>query len=126
MILVFGGSYQGKLAYALKRFGLAENDVYRCGIDDVNMPEGEKIIYEIDKWILALVKSDTDEETMITRFADSNRDAVVICNDISCGVVPLDPVLRKWREAVGRSMALLSDKSGEVVRLFCGIPARLK
>jgi len=126
MILIFGGIYQGKLAYALERFKAAEDDVYMCDSNDVNVPENRKIVYEIDKWILALVKSDIDTEKAIQQFIDSNRDVIVICNDISCGVVPLDPSLRKWREAVGKSLAALSRASDEVIRLFCAIPTRIK
>ena len=126
MILIFGGAYQGKLAYALTRFKVTESDVYKCNSDDTNMPLDRKIIYEIDKWILALVKKDNDVEKAIKQFIDANQDAVVICNDISCGVVPVESELRKWREATGRSLAALSHASGEVVRLFCSIPTRIK
>jgi len=126
MILIFGGAYQGKLAYALERFNLAEDDVYRCGDDNANVPQDKKIVYGIDKWILALVKKETNVEEAVRQFIDGNRNAVVICDDISCGVVPLDPVLRKWRESVGRSMAILSQSSDELIRLFCGIPSRIK
>jgi adenosyl cobinamide kinase/adenosyl cobinamide phosphate guanylyltransferase len=125
MILIFGGAYQGKLAYALERFKANESDVYKCG-DDVNIPKDKKIIYEIDKWILALVKNDIDIEKSIRQFIDGNRNAIVICNDISGGVVPIDPELRKWREAVGNSLAMLSRISDEVIRLFCAIPTRIK
>ena len=126
MILIFGGAYQGKLAYALERFRLAESDVYKCESDDANTPENRKIIYEIDKWILALVKSGIDIEKAMRQFIGGNQDAIVICNDISCGVVPLEPELRKWREEAGRALAMLSRISDEVIRLFCGIPTRLK
>jgi len=126
MILIFGGAYQGKLAYALERFGLTQNDVFLCGDDDVRPPENRKIIYEIDRWILALLKKDIDVEQAIRRFIENNKHAVVICNDISCGVVPVDPLLRKWREAAGRVLASLSRESDEVVRLFCAIPTRIK
>jgi adenosyl cobinamide kinase/adenosyl cobinamide phosphate guanylyltransferase len=67
-----------------------------------------------------------DVEKTVQGFIDSNKDSIVICNDISCGVVPVDPVLRKWREAVGKSMSALSQNSDEVIRLFCGIPTRVK
>jgi len=128
MILIFGGAYQGKLAYSLERFGLSCDDMFRCDDGDINMPVNKKIIYEIDKWILALIKTDIDADISgkIRQFIELNEDCVVICNDISCGIVPLDPVMRKWREAVGRSLAVLSRNSSEVVRLFCGIPAKLK
>ena len=90
------------------------------------MPEHKKVIYEIDKWILALVKEDIDTEEAVRQFVCRNSDAIVICNDISCGIVPMDAMLRKWREAVGRSLAELSLVSDEVIRLFCGIPTRIK
>ena len=155
MILIFGGAYQGKLAYALERFGLADGDVYRCREDDATVPGNKKIIYELDKWILALVRAEAEADAdavaeaavrrfigqngdanadaeaadiagVVRRFIGQNGDAVVICNDISCGVVPDDPVLRKWREATGRAMAELAGASEEVVRLFCGIATTLK
>ena len=126
MILIFGGAYQGKLAYTLDRFNLTENDVYQCNSDDVNTPENGKVIYEIDKWILALVEKGIDTGEAMKQFISANQDKIAICNDISCGVVPLDPVLRKWREAVGRSLTMLSPISDEVIRLFCAIPTRVK
>ena len=122
IVLIVGGVYQGKLSYAMKRFNAAESDVYRA--DDVNtdIPCGKKIIYEVDRWILAMIKADINVSDAVKKFAAVNADAVVICNDISCGVVPVDPVMRKWRDEVGRAMAMLTDEAAEVVRLFCGIP----
>jgi len=125
MVLIFGGAYQGKLSYAQDRFGFSQNDVYMCGADTA-MPENKKVVYEIDKWILALIKADMHTEEVMQRFIDCNPQAIVICNDISCGVVPTDTVLRKWREAVGKSLLELSRCSDEVVRLFCGIATRIK
>ena len=126
MIFIFGGAYQGKLAYALGRFNLTQDDVFICDGDDDCLPGNRKIIYEIDKWILALLKKDIDVEQALRRFIDNNKDAIVICNDISCGVVPVDPLLRKWREAAGRALAALSREADEVVRMFCAIPTRIK
>jgi hypothetical protein len=126
MILIFAGAHQGKLSYALERFKLNENDIHRCNSEDVNVPANKKVLYEIDKWVLALVKDGIDVEGAVGRLIESNKDAVVICNDISCGILPIDPMLRKWRDAVGKSQAMLSHNSHEVIRLFCGIPTRIK
>ena len=126
MILIFGGAYQGKLAYALERFNPADKDVHRCCDEDAEMPEGSIIIYEIDKWILALIKAGADADEAVGRFIEANRGAVVICNDISCGIVPADPQMRQWREATGRAMARIAAESDEVIRLFCGIASRVK
>ena len=125
IVLIIGGVYQGKLDYALKRFNAAENDIYRADVHNTDIPNGKKIIYEIDKWILAMIKDGMDVSTNIKEFIAKNINAVVICNDISCGVVPVDPVLRKWRDEVGRAMAMLVKDSDEVIRLFCGIPQRI-
>ena len=126
MILIFGGAYNGKLDYALDRFGFTDTDVYRCNENDITMPANRKILYEIDKWIMALIKADINVAEAVQQFIDANTNTIVICNDISCGVVPIDPKMRKWREAVGRSLALLSRNANEVVRLFCGIATRIK
>ena len=131
MTVIIGGAYQGKLEYALERFGLAaesEKDVYRCSDTDTSLPQG-KICYEIDKWILALIKcgqKSADIDQAIIEFSEKNPDAIIICNDIFCGVVPMGADMRAWREAVGRSMVKLSKSAREVVRVFCGIPTRLK
>ena len=109
MILIFGGAYQGKLAYAMDRFKLTESDIFR-----------------LDKWILELIEADKNVEEAVRKFIEEKPDAVVICDDISCGVVPVDPMMRKWREAVGRTLAKLSSESSEVIRLFCGIATRIK
>ena len=126
MILIFGGAYQGKLAYAMKRFGLTDDDVFDCEVESVGVPGGKALIYGVEKWILALVRAGGDIDDALRRFLEECQDAIVICNDISCGVVPEDPALRKWREATGRALASFARASGEVVRLFCGIPTTLK
>ena len=126
LILIFGGVYQGMLDYAVERFGAAGDEIYRCSDDSIYEPEGKNVIYELDKWILALVREGLDTGAAVRRFADNNRDAVVISNDVSGGVVPEDPVMRKWREATGRALTLIAQESDEVVRLFCGIPTKLK
>ena len=126
MVLIFGGAYQGKLEYALEHFKLSGNDIYRCKDDDTAFPTDKKIIYEIDKWILALIRADKNVAEAIKEFIDNNKEAIVICNDISCGIVPTDDILRKWREEVGRVMTALASHSQEVIRLFCGIPTKVK
>jgi len=126
MILIFGGAYQGKLDYALERFGLAAGDVAMCSEDSAEMPKGKKIVYGLEKWMQALVREGADTDVAVCRFIEENESAVVICDDISCGVVPADPTLRKWREAVGRAAAKVAGASGEVVRVYYGIPSRIR
>ena len=49
-------------------------------------------------------------------------DAVIICEDITCGIVPIDPIDRRWRELTGRYLQKLAGTGAEVIRMVCGIP----
>ena len=53
-------------------------------------------------------------------------DAVVIADDIFCGVVPLEAETRLWREETGRALTALAREADTVTRIFCGLPMRLK
>jgi len=58
-----------------------------------------------------------DVEKIAEYLADKE---IVICEDITCGIVPVDATDRKWREDVGRLMQALA-KNRRVYRVICGI-----
>ena len=125
MVLIYGGVYQGKLDYAKERFKLAEEDIYRCR-EDPALPQGKKAIYELERWLKALLETGSDTTDGLKQLIAHNPEAIIIANDISCGIVPLDAKERQWREAAGFAMITLASAATEVIRLFCGIPTRLK
>lgn len=53
-------------------------------------------------------------------------EAVVVCCEVGCGVVPMDAGERAYREAVGRALCLLAQNADTVVRCVCGIGVRIK
>ena len=55
-----------------------------------------------------------------------NPDAVVVCNEIGLGIVPLDPFERRWREETGRALCILAEGAERVTRVYCGIPQVIK
>ena len=59
----------------------------------------------------------------LTKF---KKNAVLICRDISAGIVPMDAEQRAWREAVGRYLSALAADADTVTRVFCGLPQQLK
>jgi adenosyl cobinamide kinase/adenosyl cobinamide phosphate guanylyltransferase len=127
VILIVGGSYQGKLDYALRRFGYGEGDVYGCAESEPDLSPGDKpVIYKIEKWVLAAMRSGADPAARLGVLMPALAEKVVVCTDVSCGVVPVESELRQWRECVGRAAAILARASDEVIRLFCGIPTRIK
>jgi hypothetical protein len=123
--LIVGGEYQGKLDYALERFGLAPGDVWFCEYAGTRIVTDKPVIYKIERWVFNAMRAGLDPEAEFAPLRDGFRGKIIICTDISCGVVPADPALRAWRETVGRVCARIARDSDEVVRMFCGISTTL-
>lgn len=104
MILVIGGFAQGKREYAAARW-----------------PE-KKIVADLQERLRGVADGKAYAETLLAQYAD----AVLICNEIGCGVVPLTPAERRWREETGRCLAALAAEAEEVHRVCCGLGLRLK
>lgn len=121
MIFIFGGAYQGKLEYAKERFG---GEVYAC-TDSRPVFDGD-IIDRLDQFVFACVKEDVDAEAYLRSKRDLWKDKVILCNDVSQGIVPMDKDERAFREANGRVMIAMAKEADEVVRIFCGLPHVLK
>ena len=126
MILIFGGVYQGKLAYVQQTYGVSADEVHYCTEVDTEIESSKKVIYEVDKWLYARCVANVPLEESILALLSICENKIIICNDISQGVVPVDGLMRAWREAVGRLMGRLSVEAEEVVRVYVGIPSRLK
>ena len=126
MVLIFGGVYQGKLDYAMGRFNVTTDDVFVCKDDITFLPIGCKVYNDFDKWILALVQKNENIRDNISKFIAENPNAIVIANDNSCGVVPIDANLRIWREENGRALGQIAQVATEVVRMYCGIATIIK
>jgi hypothetical protein len=124
--LIVGGKYQGKLDYVFGRFGYAEGDVCYCGRGGASPVTDKPVVYGIEMWALAELEAGRDPAAELDGILSALRDKIVVCTDISCGIVPEDPMQRAWREATGRIASAISAASDEVVRLFCGIPIILK
>ncbi len=125
MDIIIGGAYQGKLDYAKVTFAVSEEDVFVCSNESCEIDYSKKCIYHIERFALACVREGlVPRETF--QIEKCRKDAVVICEDIFCGVVPIDDTLRAWREACGRLMNAITPDAQSVTRIFCGIPQRLK
>ena len=126
MILIIGGSYQGKLDFARQRFGLTEDEIQLCDETTQSLNFSRRCIAYIDRFALNRVRAGCEPADALGSDRSRYQDVVFIANDISGGVVPMDPTLRAWREACGRMNLKLAKASDEVWRLFCGIPQRVK
>lgn len=125
MVLIFGGAYQGKLDFAMKKFNIKDTDIFTCTED--SFPDfSKKIIDRAELFFLKCVKDDIEPRDILCENINMLQDKIVIARDISQGIVPIDSVQRAWREASGRAMMYLAGEAEEVYRVFCGLSEKLK
>lgn len=122
MVLIFGGKYQGKVDYALGKYNLTEGDVFRCTDTDVDY--SKKIIADLQEyiWQCTLKGIEAKEELDWERL----EDKILICDDVSQGLVPMDKDEREFREMVGRTLTFGGRRAKEVIRVFCGLGNKVK
>ena len=76
--------------------------------------------------IYACVLEDAEAKDVLKTYNEPLCDKIWIVDDISQGVVPIEPDRRAWRESVGRTLLWLGKESDEVHRVFCGLGQKLK
>ena len=113
MILIVGGAGQGKLAFAMERFGFSEADAMPGGPVWNAFHLAVRDCLREDGYIAALTEKAAQSE-------------IVLCDEIGCGVVPIDREERRWREETGRACQKLAREARAVYRVVCGIPVCLK
>ena len=76
------------------------------------------------------VRRSVEEGRDLSDFADTlkkrNPSLIIVKNEIGCGVVPMDPLERKYREQDGRLSEKLAAHCDTVVRVICGIGQVIK
>lgn len=125
MILIIGGAYQGKLAYAMTAYSLTPEQVFSCA-DAPEIDFSAPCINQLHRFTLACVRQGVDPVAYFQAHSPQWQNSILICRDISCGVVPMEAENRAWREANGRLCQYLSKHAAQVSRIFCGLEQRLK
>lgn len=118
MVLLIGGADQGKRALAKTRYDLEDGDIFTCAGETLDL--SCRCIEHLERYTLACVRAG------LAPSLDGLSDKILICDDISCGVVPMDKTERAWREATGRFLTALAGQADTVTRVFCGLPLELK
>lgn len=126
MIFIIGGSYQGKREYALEKFALTEQDVFVCTEETTEIDLGKHVIANIERFALACVRRGEEPKEYWEAHMAALKDCILIADDVSCGVVPIDATIRAWREATGRANNYLAREADQVIRVFCGLGQVIK
>ena len=109
MILITGGRGQGKKEYVRQTFG-----------------EKREIIFSYQDTVRELLKAGKDPQEYTERLIHARPDAVIIMDEVGCGIVPLEKEDRIWRDACGRCGCRIAAQADTVVRMICGIPTAIK
>ncbi|MBR3755764.1 MAG: cobalamin biosynthesis protein CobU, partial [Firmicutes bacterium] len=94
MILIFGGAYQGKLDYAIEQYNIKEREIYTCEMDSMRLDFDKKVINHAERFAYACVKEGFNPKDILEEYVEKLRDKVIIFDDISQGIVSIDPVER--------------------------------
>ncbi len=122
MILVIGGVNQGKLLYTMSKWGISPEQVATT----FENAENALVFNHFQQAVQKSLESGEDLVEKLEYLMKRNPQLIFLCDEVGCGVVPMDREERIWRETVGRLCCLLAERSEQVYRVFCGIPMRLK
>ena len=125
MILIFGGAYQGKLEFAKENFNVTEEDIFICTQEN-EIDWSKKVLCDMDQAFLRHVREGKESREVLADHLKELKDKILIVNDISQGIVPMERELRDWREMTGRAMLYISKEADEVYRVFCGLGSKIK
>ena len=117
MILVIGGSFQGKKEYVMKNFQIEEKDI--CNLEKEELDIKKKCLYHFE---LLFKNPDFHYENI----KDKLKDKIIIMDDLFCGVVPIDKQMRMYRERVGLVTQELAKEADHVIRIYLGLEQILK
>ena len=125
MELYIGGFAQGKLEYVKRRYNENQKtEKLFVKVIDCADSHYKKMLLETEcdvlilnhlhLWVRDLLDEGMEEEkiqTTILSWIKSNPDAIVICDELGNGIVPIKKQERIWREQTGRLMIELAKQA---------------
>lgn len=140
MILVVGGCFQGKLEYGLSLLNI---DTARDPGAGETIADGEVCTWEealerpvlnhfhaLIRRVIAAKESEllfpAESELPALMEALAANKQLIISDEIGNGIVPLDPLERRYRELTGRLCCRLAGSAAQVHRVVCGLGSRIK
>ena len=132
MKLVIGGYFQGKLNYVLQKNKIENEWVWNGLLPDEKqlkdfiMQRKTVVINQFHKWVRERMLQGGSPEEEILNFLEKKPECIIISDEISNGIVPVDAFEREYRERTGRILVELAGRADEVVRVICGIGQKIK
>ncbi len=103
-VLIIGGACQGKTELARKIF------------------PGMEIVPNLHLKVRDVLERGGDPSELL----EGLTGKCVICDEIGCGIVPIDKADNVWRESTGRLCCRIASEADKVIRVTAGIPQYIK
>lgn len=126
MMMFTGGAYQNKTALAMKMTGISEKDTADGAVCTAEEALSAKAVRNYHLLVKRLFQQGCDALAFTEKLCRTSHEAVIIMDEIGCGIVPVDREERMIRETVGRCGCLIAKNSHTVIRVCCGIPTYIK
>ena len=126
MELYIGGYAQGKLQYVSNKYGIPAERISDGAVEDYRKMEGKVIYDHFHLWVRRLMEQGVDVEAALEELLAAQPDAVIISDEIGCGIVPMDAFEREDREKTGRLLCAIAARADRVERIVCGIGQQIK
>lgn len=126
MILVIGGTFQGKKEYVQNHFKISINEMTdgaSCSLEDIY---SATCIAHFHEWIKRMLQEERNIQAAVERMMKENPNVILITNELGYGLVPIEKFDREYRETTGRICTKLAAKATEVHRVICGIGQVIK
>ena len=121
MHIYIGGAGHGQAAVCARETGLTP---VPCTPDEALTAPA---VADLHLTLRAVLDAGGDAVEYARRLLRQNPDAVLTCDEIGAGIVPLDPIERRWREETGRALGILcADPATRLTRVWYGIPEVIK
>ncbi|MBS6396132.1 MAG: bifunctional adenosylcobinamide kinase/adenosylcobinamide-phosphate guanylyltransferase [Clostridiales bacterium] len=124
MILVTGGCFQGKTAYACERFGIDRGEAVDGAVCPLEDLYHVRLLYHFHEYIRRLMEA--EQELSVPELLRRNPGIVLVTNELGYGVVPVDRFDRAYREKTGRVCCEIAKEAAKVHRVVCGMGTVIK
>ncbi len=122
MIMITGGSFNGKTDLAKNLFSLKDEEIIDCGSCDLDAIPGAKCVRNYELAVKRLFER--GEDPLV--FTERLKCDIIIMNEIGSGIIPLEKSERDWREMTGRAGCIIASRALTVYRVCCGIAEIIK
>ncbi|MEG1946386.1 MAG: bifunctional adenosylcobinamide kinase/adenosylcobinamide-phosphate guanylyltransferase [Lachnospiraceae bacterium] len=126
MILITGGAYQGKLAFAqsiCEKTKPVIAEAENVALEELKQAD---IVAHFHLYIKKLLQEKQEPKPWVLELLQENPNVILELTQLGCGVVPIEPFDRKYREEVGKISCMLAKLAEQVWMVNAGIGMRLK